>query len=1244
MAFAGDDRFTLLERLGAGSMGEVYRARDQERGADVALKRLRDLDAARLYRFKREFRALADVVHPNLVTLYELFATGEGWFFTMELIDGVDFRRWVVDGERGRRDEPDTVAADPTMTFITATLASDEAGSTGRREPRHPPLRDPAQLDRLRAATEQLARGAEALHARGQLHRDLKPSNVRVQADGRVVVLDFGIVATLGEPASRERMVVGTPAYMAPEQAAVEELSPATDWYAVGVMIYEALTGRLPYPGSVSEMLAGKRAGGFFLPPSAHGAEVAPELEALCLALLQREPAARPSGSDVLAVLAGDRPAPGPAPRVEGDAVLVGRDDELGALASALADARAGHPRTIYVSGDSGMGKTALVNDFLTRARSGGARVLRGRCYERESVPYKALDELIEALADYLSTLDDPLVTALLPGDLQALSTVFPALRRVGAIARASGEGDAHVDPRHQRRRAIAALRELITAVAGDSALVMFVDDLQWSDPESVLVLGELARMEKPARALLILAHREDGHERNPAMRALASATPEATAVRVGPLPPEQGESLARALLGDDRRAAAVLARRVAVESGGSPLFAAELVRYLRHTRADAHSSAGHLTFDAVLRSRLNTAPPPARELLEILAVAGRPITQRAARRAAGLPPDDRTSMAYLRAERLARTTGAGQSDLAEPLHDRIREAVTRGLADARAVDCHSRLAGALAEEGDTDPELLATHLEAAGDLPAAAARYAQAARDAMAALAFERAADLYERSIELAPPGPVEAAAVWSEVAVALSHAGRPTDAAEAFVRAAEHAGAREALELRRRAAEHLLHGGRIDDGIRAIGAVLEACGIHVARTPRRALAGLVARRAWLRLRGLGYTPRDESEVAQEELVTVDVCWSAGVGLGLVNPILGAEFQSRNLLAAVRCGEEQRVALALAVEACFRATAGSVRALANAVDLLDRSREILDRGDDPMMRAWVLGTRGFVSWLRGAWREGRSMCEQAIPILEEHGAAWALASTRLYRLWLLLYLGDGVELSRAVPDLRADAIARGDICSLANMSTGWPNFAWLLRGRPDDARTVIAAGMAEWTPDGYQLQRFWQTMANAHVDLYQGEGARALARLGVDRARMRRALLHRVHPVRAEMTWLEGRCALAAATEARDPAPLLATAERAVRSLAREPLAWQRAMGGLVSAGVVAARGDLDRARAALVDAARGLDELGATMLAAAARRREAELAGDPVALARADDALARAGAADPARIAGVLVPIGPR
>src|SRR5688572_21882432 len=138
-------------------MGVVYRAFDRVLGREVALKMVRHATGRDLYRFKREFRLLADLVHPNLVGLHELYTDGSEWFFTMELVEGVPFIAWV-------------------------RPAIDLPGS---------PLRE----DRLRAALGQLADAVLALHATGKLHRDIKPSNVLVEPGGTVKVLDFGLVA-----------------------------------------------------------------------------------------------------------------------------------------------------------------------------------------------------------------------------------------------------------------------------------------------------------------------------------------------------------------------------------------------------------------------------------------------------------------------------------------------------------------------------------------------------------------------------------------------------------------------------------------------------------------------------------------------------------------------------------------------------------------------------------------------------------------------------------------------------------------------------------------------------------------------------------------------------------------------------------------------------------------------------------------------------------------------------------------
>ena len=277
--FLGNDRYRLDRRIGAGGMGVVYQAYDQERDMQVALKTLRSVGGAEIYRLKREFRALADLSHPNLVALYELHSEGDIVYFTMEYIEGEDFVAYV----RGQA----TVAFDVTMDSTPSILGRQVVE---RMAPTGAPLQP-----RFRTAARQLADGVQALHEAGLVHRDIKPSNVLCTPAGRVVILDFGLVSEMsraGEP--REAEVVGTPAYMAPEQAEPGKLTEACDWYSVGCMLYESLTGRLPFTGRALSVLQRKKEGGARA-PSSYGSELPEEIESLVMGLLEPEPQDRPA-------------------------------------------------------------------------------------------------------------------------------------------------------------------------------------------------------------------------------------------------------------------------------------------------------------------------------------------------------------------------------------------------------------------------------------------------------------------------------------------------------------------------------------------------------------------------------------------------------------------------------------------------------------------------------------------------------------------------------------------------------------------------------------------------------------------------------------------------------------------------------------------------------------------------------------------------------------------------------------
>ena len=360
--FAGTERFERIRRLGAGGMGVVYEVLDRVRGDVVALKTLRRVSAADLYRLKREFRALADVAHPNLVCLYELHVDAAHSFITMELVEGVNFVEYVRSG-----------------------------GAFSR--------------PRLVGALAQLVDGLAALHRAGKLHRDIKPSNMLVTAEGRVVILDFGLTSEVTSPSREwEGTLLGTPAYMAPELRTNRSATDASDWYAVGATLYQALTGRVPFAASAVDGVLDK-AGQDPPAPVEISSGVPEELSAICMAMLCRDPAHRLSGQEALARLGlTARASPQPARPHRG--AFVGRTAELRGLRLALDAAGDGHRAAVCIHGVSGIGKSALIRRFLDDVTAtSSVLVLAGRCYEHESVPYKALDTVIDSLSRYLASL-----------------------------------------------------------------------------------------------------------------------------------------------------------------------------------------------------------------------------------------------------------------------------------------------------------------------------------------------------------------------------------------------------------------------------------------------------------------------------------------------------------------------------------------------------------------------------------------------------------------------------------------------------------------------------------------------------------------------------------------------------------------------------------------------------------------------------------------------------------------------
>jgi eukaryotic-like serine/threonine-protein kinase len=1240
--FPGTTRFQILARLGVGGMGVVYRARDRDQNREVALKTLQRFDPRDLYRLKHEFRSLADVLHPNLVHLYELVSDGERWFFTMELVDGVSFCDWVW-----RRDKDGGITTsrvdDPAVRDVTVSIITSAApGSSAPVTCIPPPSCD---FERLRDALCQLALGVNALHAAGRLHRDIKPSNVMVTRSGRVVLLDFGLVSDPGLIRPRDSIgdgLSGTPAYMSPEQAADEDVTPASDWYSVGVMMYEVLSGRLPFEGTVRQVLNEKSR---VDPVSVSLRTNAPaDLAELCMALLRRRPRDRPDGADLLRRLGANSATRVPEVTGSQESVFVGRLAELETLAGAFAAVREGRTMTVHVHGPSGIGKTALVDHFGRGCSRSGSTVLAGRCYERESVPYKALDSLIDALSRHLRRLGRD-AAALLPRDVRPLVRLFPVLKQAEAVASAPLPAIEMPDPQEVRRKAFAAVKELFARMADRSPLVLWIDDLQWGDADSAALLTELVRPPDAPALLLILSYRSEDRETSVCVRALRAAAhgENGLDLRVDPLLVHDASQLAAALL---PAAAAARVAHVALEGEGNPLFVVELAR-------DVGSESSSL--DQLLLARVAQLGADARRLLEVTSVAGAPIGISPALQAAEAEQGGLVALAVLRAARLVRA--AGTEGHIEPYHDRIRETVMKHMDASRARACHAALARALEDAGGADPEALAFHLQAAGARARAADFAARAARAAGEALAFDRAARLYRLALELDTDGDLAGAPprheserllLKVELAKSLANAGRGSEAGDTFLAAAEAAPPSQALELRWRAAAQYLRCGRVPEGLSTLRIVLKALGIPMAATPRGALARLLLRRAGIRLRGLSYQERNAAEVPPDLLLRVDVCRSVALGLSMIDVIHSRDFQTRHFALALRAGEPSRVAVAFALEGAGVAAAGDSRAARKGDRLLRLAAEIARRIDEPYAVAGVDVCGGVTDYCLGRWRRARDQCTRGAAILRERctDVAFELDTAGLVGLWARFYLGELGALGRELDLLLEDAEARGDLFATTGLRASFANTGWLAADQIDRARREVELARKQWSYEGFQTQHRWLLMGEGFVDLYAGEGGRAWERLEAAWPAFRRSLQPRIGVARAQMAHLRGVSALTAACEAPDDsgtAALFDVADSSAVVLMRHPIESFQPMGVLLRAGTTAARGDRDLSAALLDEAAHRFDAAEMRLYAAVARHRWGKLTGGDAGRTRmrqVEEWMAAQGIQRPDRISQMLAP----
>lgn len=1163
-------RYRVSRRIGAGAMGVVYEATDVERNLVVALKTLNYLEPEAIYRLKNEFRSLAGVAHPNLVGMHELSCVGEQWFFVMDHVDGVTFTEHFRELRR--------VTEGGGLTFY----------------------------GRLGACVGELVAGVQALHELGKIHRDLKPSNVLVSRAGRVVILDFGLSSDARPAPDQSGLGVpaGTPLYMAPEIFTGEPQGPAADWYAVGLIIYEALTGRLPFVGQPHQLMAQK----LFetpAPPSRLAPDVPASFDELCVRLLSRDPAQRPSGAELEALFPASRSERRNVSRPPPAVALVGRAEELARLRAAFDSVQDGKAAIVAISGESGIGKTALVGAFLHELREQhDVKVLAGRCYEHESVPYKAFDQVADALSRYLCHASDTDAALAMPREPRALAALFPVLDRV-PVVRSTARALPH-DRTEVRRLGFGAFRETLCRIADRQKLVLFVDDLQWSDADSALLFRHVFGGKHPPSCLFIACSREPRPE---AMRALLTAIEQDSSPRVhyvelelaGLSEAESTELLRRTGLDGEGFERAV--RSISAEAKGSPFFVTALARDAMRDpeRGDSISS--------FMRRWIGTLPRGPAELLEVVAVAGRPVHEEVV--AAVLGTADIVADALSLAAQHFIGAWPSPTRRLECYHDRIREAVIAGLPPERARSLHARLARVLEARGDADARELAVHFLAAGE-SVTASRHAELAADAArGTLAFLDAARWYETALASEPVGSQRARELREKLGDAYSLAGHGVTAARWLLEAARDAPREDAMQIRQRAAELLLVSGHVDAGVEVLGQVLAHVHMQVPSTPRRSLASLIWQRARLELRGLDFRERSEAEIPRERLLEVDACWSAALGLGLVDPIRATDFQTRNLRLALDAGEPLRIARALAMEVSFRASGGS-RTEAAARELCERAMQLAERLNNPHVLGLATFSAGFAEYLVGRWKAAHALLARAEQMLADiPGAIWERNASQRFQLNALAFMGDLPAIARRVPDLIQHARERGNLHAECALRVRLSGLLSLAADEPDVAAAETREMMQRWSQDGFHLQHYNELYSLVNCALYRGDGAAALERMQTTWPRLAGSLLMRSQAVRVEIRHVRTRACLSALRHepTRGEARALLLAD--IAELRRERVPWADAFASFAEALLHAHTGRPERARDGLERAEEKLAAGDMELLATAARFRRGELTG---------------------------------
>jgi len=754
-AHFGGGRYEVKKMIGEGARKRVFLAYDARLDRQVAVSQIKTegLDEAGLARFRREARAMGRLGgHPQIVTVHDVVEDEHETYIVSEYMGG------------GSLD--DLLQASPNNRLEVA--------------------------DAIRIAT-QIADALDYAHKVGLIHRDVKPGNVWLSDDHRATLGDFGLVHSfVEERLSVEGLMVGTVAYMSPEQALGKVPDVRSDLYSLGVLLYEILCGRPPFLGPDPVAVVSQHINTTPIAPSWHNPQIPRALEKLILDLLEKDPEARPaSAQDVMERLA--RAASGTGPEKDAFAdevttavdqvaggVFVGRADEMDQLRRALSHVLSGNGRVVLVEGDPGVGKTRLVEQLATYSRLRGAQVLTARCHQEEGVPaYWPWMKMIRLFAYQRDA--RTLATELGSGAAEVAHLVSEVRERLPDLPTETEDaGDS------SRFRLFDAITTFLTRASQTQPLVLFIDDLHWADPSSLLLLQFFARELDLSRVLVVVTYRKEEAKSSRALaRTVGEVMREPTTLRInlGGLSADDVGRFIEETVG--RTPPPELVSRVHERTEGNAFFLTEVVHLVA-----AESSAEHPgSFDTlkisvpptvreVIGRRLEHLSNDTRRLLTAAASIGREFSLEVLERVSYMPR--RQILELLEEAVTSRVLVVLEGgERYSFVHALIADTLYDDLSSTTKARAHARIAQALetlyGERPGSHAVELAHHFSRAGTRDAAlkAIDYSESAgRDAHSRLAFEDAAALYEDALAVMDRQGIEDPSRQCELLLALGEA----------------------------------------------------------------------------------------------------------------------------------------------------------------------------------------------------------------------------------------------------------------------------------------------------------------------------------------------------------------------------------------------------------------------------------------------------------------------------------------